>query len=292
MWGGHTESQIRFEVEFPSEGTDYETVGIATEIAGDQGRQYFSGRNLLWDSTPVGGLPIRGGVSAHVSAMKYALDRLKLWQFYDFSPDLMRKPTKVKQENTINESGSNLSTVIHSLFSQGHPDLEEAVSMLQVMVPTVERLVSPIFGDGQTYVALKEKHVDHPVGAWGLSDGTLLALALSIALVVRPEPELICVESPETGIHPQMMEAVADMLEVASRDTQVIVTTQSTRLLDWLPYDSFVVVEKKDGETNLKPLKNNDVLRETVASLGAGELGTLDTWAASRESRPIRRGAK
>ena len=78
-----------------------------------------------------------------------------------------------------------------------------------------------------------------------------------------------------------MMEAVADMLEVASRDTQVIVTTQSTRLLDWLPYDSFVVVEKKRGETNLKPLKHNDTLRETVAALGAGDAwysGYLGGW--------------
>ena len=110
-----------------------------------------------------------------------------------------------------------------------------------------------------------------PSAAWGLSDGTLLALALSVALVIEPLPKLICLETPETEIHPLMMEAVADMLEVASRDTQVIVTTQSTRLLDWLPYDSFVVVEKKKGETNLKPLKHNDVLRETVSALGAGD---------------------
>ena len=201
--GGHSESRLRVEIEFPSDNTSYKTVGIANEIAGDLNGQYVSAHHLLWDSTPVGALPILGGVSSHFESMAMPLDRLKLWQFYDFSPDLMRKPTNVKQEHILNESGSNLSTVVHSLFSEGHPDLEEAIGMLQAMVPTVEGLRSPIFGDGQTYVALKEKGVEYPVGAWGLSDGTLLALALSIALVVRPEPELICVESPETGIHPQ-----------------------------------------------------------------------------------------
>ena len=89
-----------------------------------------------------------------------------------------------------------------------------------------------------------------PVGAWGLSDGTLLALALSIALVTRPRPDLICLETPEAEIHPGMMEAVSDLLEpTADDDAQVIVTTQSTHLLDWLPYNSFVVVEKEEGET-------------------------------------------
>ncbi len=272
IWGGYTDSHLRFEVEFSSDDTNSEHVGFTTEIAEDpRGMPQLEEERHLVDSVPAGNLGDRSPTTFNISLKaRRTLDKLRSWQFYNFSPDLMRKPTKVKQEKVLNELGSNLSSVIHSLFSEGHPDLEEAVGMLQVMVPTVERLVSPIFGDGQTYVALKEKGIEKPIGAWGLSDGTLLALALSVALVVRPEPELICVETPEIGIHPQMMEAVADMLEVASRDTQVIVTTQSPYLLDWLPYDSFVVVEKKNGETKLKPLKNDDVLRETVAVLGTG----------------------
>ena len=273
MWGGCTDSRIGFEVEFSNEVTSPPHVGFAAEIAEHQGSPYLCDERLIRkDSVLVQDVvtSFDSGGSFVLTDAKQTLDRLNLWQFYDFSPDLMRKPTKVKQENTLNESGSNLSTVVHSLFSAGQPDLDEAVSMLQVMVPTVERLVSPIFGDGRTYVALKERGVENPVGTWGLSDGTLLALALSIALVVRPEPELICVESPETGIHPQMMEAVADMLTVASRDTQVIVTTQSPYLLDWLPIESFVVAEKENGETHLKALKDDEALRETVDALGAG----------------------
>ena len=269
MWGGKTDSHLRFEVEFSADDTSPESQGLATEICEDSGVLGFGEEQHLVDSLPVGNLGDRSLTSFFIlRAAKDALDKLKLWQFYDFSPDLMRKPTNVKQEHLLNESGSNISTVIHSLFSEGRPDLEEAVDMLRVMVPTVERLVSPIFGDGQTYVALKEKGIENPVGTWGLSDGTLLALALSIALVVRPEPELICVESPETGIHPQMLQAVADMLEVASRNTQVIVTTQSPYLLEWLPYESFVMVEKEEGGTRLSPLKHKDGIRETIEALG------------------------
>ena len=156
VWGGHTESHVRFEVEFSADDTRPESRGLATEICEDRGVPGFGEEQHLVDSSPVGDLGDRSLSSFFIlSSARDTLDELKLWQFYDFSPELMRKPTKVKQENVLNESGSNLSTVVHSLFSQGHPDLEEAVGMLQVMVPTVERLVSPIFGDGQTYVALK-----------------------------------------------------------------------------------------------------------------------------------------
>ena len=273
VWGGLTDQNIRFEVEFEDGGGTSETLGFSTEVSIDwDGRPYLREEHYLIDSVPSESLGDRselGILNIPIMAIQ-TLRRPELWQFYNFSPDLMRKPTKVRQENVLNESGSNLSTVVHSLFSQGHPDLEEAVSMLQVMVPTVERLVSPIFGDGQTYVALKEKHVDCPVGAWGLSDGTLLALALSIALVTQPLPELICLETPEAEIHPVMMETVADLLEVASRDTQVIVTTQSTRLLDWLPYERFVIVEKKRGETQLRPLTVEEEDHEFFRAVGVG----------------------
>ncbi len=265
VWGGLTDEKIEFEVEFSNSEREPDIPDFRVEL------QDHPEPHLRYRAVPIGAERWEGPAGADGINNEYLkmANHLQSWQFYNFSPELMRKPTKVKQENVLNESGSNLSTVIHSLFSAGQPDLEEAVSMLQVMVPSVERLVSPIFGDGHTYVALKEKGVENPVGTWGLSDGTLLALALSIALVVRPEPELICIESPETGIHPQMLQAVADMLEVASRDTQVIVTTQSPYLLEWLPYESFVVVEKEEGETRLTPLKHKDGIRETIEALGA-----------------------
>ncbi len=247
VWGGMTDENIRFEMQFSGDDTDSDLVGFAVEIADDDYR-----------------IP-RISLEA-----KHTLDKLEQWQFYNFSPALMRKPTKVKQESLLNETGSNLSTVIHSLFSEGHPGLDEAVEMLQVMVPTVEKLVSPIYGDGQTYVALKEKGIEKSVGAWGLSDGTLLALALSVALVVEPLPKLICLETPEAEIHPSMMESVADMLEVASKHTQVIVTTQSPYLLDQLPYEQFVIVEKKDGETRLRPLTVEEEDREFFREVGVG----------------------
>ena len=267
VWGGLTDEKIEFEVEFSNSEREPDIPDFRVELQ-DHPEPHLRFRTFpmgseTWDDSA----GADGGINNEYQS---AVAPLRSWQFYNFSPELMRKPTKVKQENVLNESGSNLSTVIHSLFSEGHPDLEEAVGMLQVMVPTVERLVSPIFGDGQTYVALKEKGVENPVGAWGLSDGTLLALALSVALVIEPLPKLICLETPETEIHPLMMEAVADMLNSASYDAQIIVTTQSTRLLDQLPYERFVIVEKKRGETRLRPLTVEEEDHEFFRAVGVG----------------------
>ena len=203
------------------------------------------------------------------------LQSMREWAFYRFDPVAMRQPQPVRKEYKINQSGQNLSTVIHTLFSDGAPALGEIVDVLKACVPAVEKLSSPITDEGRTYVALKEKWVPMPVGSWGLSDGTLLALALATALMTPRPPTLIALEAPDTELHPHVMETLAEMLTVASEKTQVIITTHSPYLLDFLPLEAFVVVEKRKGETEFGPLKNRRDAQRVVKELGVG-----DAWVS------------
>ena len=135
---------------------------------------------------------------------------------------------------------------------------------------TVEDLLSPITDDGLTYVALKERSVPTAVGSWGLSDGTLLALGLATALMTPEPASLIVLEAPDIELHPHVMETVAEMLRIASEKTQVIATTHSPYLLDFLPPQSFVVVEKVKGATLCKPVKGRRGTSTALKKLGAG----------------------
>ena len=199
------------------------------------------------------------------------LESIRNWMFYRFDPSHMKTPQGVSREYALSETGSNLSTVLHALFSDQDPVLDEIVELLQACVPTVEKLLSPIFGNAQTYVALKEKSVPEPVGSWGLSDGTLLALALATAVLTHEPPSLIVLESPDTHLHPYVMETLAEMLKLASQRTQVITTTHSPYLLNYLPPESFVVVEKHEGATECKPVKGRRGMKQVFESLSAGE---------------------
>jgi len=193
------------------------------------------------------------------------------WAFYRFNPSLMRAPQSVRKEYRLLESGQNLSTVIHTLYSEGNPALGEIVDVLRACVPTVEDLHSPIHGEGQTYIALKEESVPEAVGSWGLSDGTLLALALATALLTPQPPSLLALEAPDIELHPHVMETLAEMLLLASRRTQVIATTHSPYLLDYLPPKSFVVVDKINGATRCKTLRGRKGVQRVMEELGAGK---------------------
>lgn len=69
-----------------------------------------------------------------------------------------------------------------------------------------------------------------------MSDGTLRATRLLLAVYQKPTPSLVVLEEPEATIHPGALGAVLDLLRHASRKRQLIVTTHSPEVLDaeWL----------------------------------------------------------
>ena len=101
-----------------------------------------------------------------------------------------------------------------------------------------------------------------------LSDGTLRYLCL-LAILCHPEPPpLICIEEPETGLHPDILPTIAELLIEASQRTQLIVTTHSDILVSALSDipEAVLVCEKDEDGTHFKRL-NKDDLKEWLKSM-------------------------
>jgi len=99
------------------------------------------------------------------------------------------------------------------------------------------------------------------IPATRLSDGTLRYLCL-LALLCDPDPpQLLCIEEPELGLHPDILPKLADLLIEASQRTQIIVTTHSDILVDAMTEtpESVVVCEKQDGKTSMVRLSKDDL---------------------------------
>ncbi len=83
---------------------------------------------------------------------------------------------------------------------------------------------------------------------------------------------MILVDEPELGLHPFAIEMLASLMRKASVNTQVIVSTQSSLLLDHLEPEDVLVADRIDGGTRslaLIPLVSRLGSRTTVsAALG------------------------
>ena len=102
----------------------------------------------------------------------------------------------------------------------------------------------------------RHKGSDQYFDASSLSDGTLRFIALA-TLFLQPSgyrPSVILVDEPELGLHPYAIEMLASLIRQASVDTQVIVSTQSSLLLDHFEPDDVLVANRVAGGTQITRL--------------------------------------
>jgi predicted ATPase len=103
---------------------------------------------------------------------------------------------------------------------------------------------------------LEEKYLNSAIPLARLSDGTVRWLSLLSILLNPDPPPLVCIEEPELGFHPDMIQELAKLLVGASQRSQVIVTTHSDKLLEFLSEqpESVIVCEKHSGATCMQRL--------------------------------------
>lgn len=197
------------------------------------------------------------------------------WSFGRHTPPRMPQPADLPNTHLM-EDAQNLGLVLNQIRKD--PEAKEALlKHLGLMYEGVRDVDVSIEG-GTVQVFLHEHKWIVP--ATRLSDGTLRWLSL-LAILLNPQSqELVCIEEPEMGLHPDLLPPLAELLKQASQRMQLIVTTHSDALIDALSDtpESVLVCEKHEGSTTLRRLDKNELSdwleRYTLGQLWRrGELG-------------------
>jgi predicted ATPase len=189
-------------------------------------------------------------------------EQLGGWRLYHLndttSSSPMRKTARVDDNEYLRPDASNLVAFLFYL-REAHA---EAYGLIQRAV----QLVAPFFEDFQLKplrlkpddIKLEWRHTgsDQYFDVSSLSDGTLRFIALA-TLFLQPEqlrPPVILVDEPELGLHPYAIGMLASLMRQASVKTQVIVSTQSSLLLDYFDPAEVLVADRVEGGTQIRRL--------------------------------------
>jgi predicted ATPase len=189
---------------------------------------------------------------------KFAVETIRGWRvhhFHDTSPSArVMRPVNIIDNETLHDDAGNLAAFLLRM-SQEHPQhfarIEETI-----------RQVAPFFGafvlrevlDGQTQLLWKDRYCDLEYRPSQLSDGTLRYICLASLLLQPTPPATLIIDEPELGLHPMAIKLLASMLHDAARRGQIIVSTQSSLLLDEVSPGQVIVANHRDGETMLERL--------------------------------------
>lgn len=208
------------------------------------------------------------------------------WQFLDMVPGRMGAPVRRTQSGAVvrlAEDGHNLAEYLLDLRGDtevGQEAFDGLLETLQVILPYAKDLVPDLREGFERQVALQLHEGAFTVPGWMLSSGTLRLVAL-LALLRHPRPpSLLCIEEIENGLDPRTIHLmVGELLRAAeSGRTQVMITTHSPYLLDLVPLETLVLVERDAGKPPRfdRPDAHEEV-RSWAEKFAPGRLYTMGT---------------
>lgn len=201
------------------------------------------------------------------------------------------RPSPAAADAHMRADGAGAATVLANLQLTQPAKVEAITARLREMVPQVKRVGAvPTKMDASVdgFQLVLDFVGGHSVAAPGVSEGTLLLLALLIMLDKRQRPRTLLLDDLDAGLHPTAQGRLVDMLMELTRGPeaiQIVATTHSPYLLDRVsPEAVHVFALRPDGVTAVKCLSEHPEAARYRGALSAGELWTLDdeqTWVVA-----------
>ena len=191
------------------------------------------------------------------------------WGFFDPNPFSLRHGGLVAESDRLDPYGRNLAERLYQL-KESSPEIFKAVASATKSVLGLPTNLEPRESEGRYYFAQMEPGLVFPVHQIGASTGTLRILALITALVEGEESGIVAIEEPESNIHPAALEAFAGHLMDAKDKVQILITTHSPLILDYLsdPRSVFVVRRDEKLGTKVAPERNPEGVAAALEASG------------------------
>lgn len=203
-------------------------------------------------------------------------DFLSRMRFYSLVPDRIREIQDPDAGDVLRRDGSNAAAVLREMKRKAPEDYERVCRLLSKIVPGVSSVEYHSLGQKETIRFKQDVGGTYPwvFDALNMSDGTLRALGILLAIYQSSTPALVVIEEPESTIHPAAMEVLVQVLKDGQHRAQVLVTTHSPDVLDNkdISDDNIRAVENQRGKTLISVI--GQISRESIRQklYSAGEL--------------------
>ena len=156
----------------------------------------------------------------------------------------IRKPVLAIPEKEIINGGDNLVQVLNTIKINDKKTYRKIIEALQRVNPHFKAFDFRPFGTNFEML-LEEDGLNRSIHLSKVSDGTLRYLCLVTALLTNKK-SVLCIDEPETGLHPDMLYNIAEAIKEAAETSTVIISTHSAQLLNYFDLETVRVFEKDE----------------------------------------------
>lgn len=206
--------------------------------------------------------------------LKKAIEEIVVYSYFDTTLDSkIRQLSPYYSELKLLPSGENLTHLLSYLNGNYTKSYDQILLLLKKVNPHFKELVFNQPTSSKTLLALKEQHLNKAITVDQISDGTLRFLILLSILYNPNRGMLICLDEPETGLHPDMIQTIGEGIKAASKDgTQMIIATHSPLLLNGFELEDLKIFEKDKDNQTIISRKTEDDFKEWEGEFLVGQM--------------------
>lgn len=179
-------------------------------------------------------------------------ESFKIYHFHDTSfNSKVKQPCELNDYAYLHEDGGNIAAFLYRISKEKPDNFKMIENVINSIAPFFQKfyLVPDEIDKNRIFLRWYEKGSDKIFSSHNLSDGTLRMICLTTLLLQSQKPATIIIDEPELGLHPFAISKLASMLKIASKESQIIVSTQSVELINEFSADDIIVVDRADNQT-------------------------------------------
>jgi len=199
---------------------------------------------------------------------------LRNLNLYRIDPIGAKEPDQSDSDPTrLERKGHNLASVL-SRLEQDAEMRETIMEWMELIVPGMEKIRTEQQKlDAKTAIVFKEQGTRRHFPAQMVSDGTIYALSILVAVLDSPTNyAMTLIEEPERGLHPQAIRELVDLIrQQATPSNPIWLTTHSESVVRELRLEELVLVDKIGGRSRMKCADSGNLTQESLAPLNLDE---------------------
>ena len=163
---------------------------------------------------------------------------LRSWGYYSFSPDALRRPDVVQNNDYLTSNGANLSRVLFALHNEKPRIERKLIEMVRPLEPQLE-FFSFSSADPEHVHLFAEDKVGHRLSARSMSDGTLRFIGMVYVILIAESrarysgfSPLTIIEEPENGLYVGCLKPLIEKIDVAGLNGQFVFTSHNPYFID------------------------------------------------------------
>ena len=255
---GYTYFRMNRGKGFVMEGASYDQHKVDYQLS-DEGDSIF---NQLVDKERY----------VQIFAIREAIKSIVLYSYFDTTfKSPIRKPVMPTVAIRLQHDGANLPQLLNKIKINNKPDYNAIKEALNDVNPNYTGIDFNILGPN-IELMLEEERLNRSIHVTHISDGTLRYLCLLAIIFNAQRGELVCIDEPEIGLHPDMIAEITEGIKAKCGHSQFVISTHSEHVLNQLRVGDVLVFEKdEDNATQVQSYCEED-FREWASSFATGRL--------------------